>query len=160
MTELGRLYPQTNATMGLDVFRFWQAPRGPQQMLVGALAILQGIMLLLLLAVCANTANLILARSTARQREVGIRQALGASRWRVLSLLMTESLLLATVGAAFGVLIAMWGSKALRAVPMIGAFPIRFETSARPRRPHVRSRARARVRRDLRRRAGAAAVAH
>jgi predicted permease len=129
MTELGRLYPETNATMGLDVFRFWQSPRGPQQMLVGALAILQGIMLLLLLAVCTNTANLILARSTARQREVGIRQALGASRGRVLSLLMTESLLLATVGAAFGVLIAMWGTKALRAVPMIGAFPIRFETT-------------------------------
>jgi predicted permease len=129
MTELGRLHPRTNATMGLDVFRFWQSPRGPQQMLVGALAILQGIMLLLLLAVCTNTANLILARSAARQREVGIRQALGASRWRVLSLLMTESLLLATVGAAFGVLIAMWGSKALRAVPMIGAFPIRFETT-------------------------------
>jgi len=129
MTELGRLYPETNASMGLDVFRFWQSPRGPQQMLVGALAILQGIMLLLLLAVCANTANLILARSTARQREVGIRQALGASRWRVLSLLMTESLLLAAAGSAFGILIAMWGSKALRAVPMIGAFPIRFETS-------------------------------
>ena len=128
MTELGRLFPETNANMGLDVFRFWQAPRGPQQMLVGALAILQGIMLLLLLAVCTNTANLILARSTARQREVGIRQALGASRWRVMNLLMTESLLLALAGSALGALIALWGSNALRAVPMIGAFPIRFQT--------------------------------
>ena len=85
-------------------------------------------MLLLLLAVCTNTANLILARSTARQREVGIRQALGASRWRVMNLLMTESLLLALVGSALGALIALWGSNALRAVPMIGAFPIRFQT--------------------------------
>jgi predicted permease len=129
MGELGRLYPETNATMGVDVFRFWQAPRGPQRMFVGALAILQGIMLLLLLTVCANTANLILARSTARQREVGIRQALGASRWRILSLLMTESVLLALGGSALGVFIAMWGTNALRAVPMIGAFPIRFQTS-------------------------------
>jgi predicted permease len=128
MAELGRVYPETNATMGLDVFAFWKAPRGPQQMLVNGLAILQGIMLLLLLAVCTNTANLILARSTARQREVGIRQALGASRGRVMSLLITESLLLAAAGSAFGALIAWWGSNALRAVPMIGAFPIRFQT--------------------------------
>ena len=95
---------------------------------MGALAVLQGIMLLLLLAVCANTANLILARSAARQREVGIRQAMGASRWRVMSLLMTESLSLALMGAALGAVIASWGSNALRAVPMIGAFPIRFQT--------------------------------
>jgi len=83
----------------------------------------------LLLAVCANTANLILARAAARRREVGIRQALGASRWRVASLLMTESLILALVGAALGIFVAIWGTNALRAVPMIGAFPIRFQTS-------------------------------
>lgn len=129
MASLARLYPETNAGMSLDVLRFWEAPRGPQQMLLGALAILQGVMLVLLLAVCANTANLILARSTARQREVGIRQALGASRWRVMSLLMTESVMLALIGAGFGVLIAVWGSNALRAVPILGAFPIRFQTS-------------------------------
>jgi predicted permease len=129
MSELARLYPETNGTMRLDLFQFWRAPRGPQQMLVNALAILQGIMLLLLLAVCANTANLILARSANRQREVGSRQAMGASKWRVTSLLMTESLLLALAGAALGAVIASWGSNALRAVPMIGAFPIRFQTS-------------------------------
>ena len=129
MAALGRLYPQTNASMSVDLFPFWKTPRGPQQMLVGALAILQGIMLVLLLAVCANTANLILARATARRREVGIRQALGASRWRVASLIMSESLLLALLSAAFGTLIAAWGTNALRAVPMIGAFPIRFQTS-------------------------------
>jgi predicted permease len=102
MASLGRLYPVTNASMSIDLFPFWKTPRGPQQMLVGALAILQGIMFVLLLAVCANTANLILARATARRREVGIRQALGASRWRVASLLMSESLLLALLGATFG----------------------------------------------------------
>jgi len=129
MASLGRLYPETNGSMSIDLFPFWKTPRGPQQMLVGALAILQGIMLVLLLAVCANTANLILARATARRREVGIRQALGASRWRVVSLLMTESMLLALLGAGLGTFIAAWGTNALRAVPMIGAFPIRFQTS-------------------------------
>jgi predicted permease len=129
MTALGRLYPETNASMSIELFPFWKTPRGPQQMFVGALAILQGILLVLLLAVCANTANLILARGTARRREVGIRQALGASRWRVVSLLMSESLILATLGAVAGTFIAAWGTDALRAVPMIGAFPIRFQTS-------------------------------
>ena len=129
MAALGRLYPETNGSVSIDLFPFWKTPRGPQQMLVGALAILQGIMLVLLLAVCANTANLILARATARRREVGIRQALGASRWRIVSLLLTESLLLAALGAVLGTFIAAWGTNALRAVPMIGAFPIRFQSS-------------------------------
>ena len=57
-----------------------------------ALGMLQGIMLLLLLAVCGNTANLVLARASARQREIGVRLALGAGPWRVISLLLAENI--------------------------------------------------------------------
>ena len=129
MRQLAQLYPATNATMQAEVRPYWQAPRGPRRFLVRGLAVLQGVMLLLLLAVCANTATLVLARATARQREIGVRRALGAGRWRIVSLLLTENLVLALLGAALGAVIAVWGTNALRAVPFPGGIPIRFQTS-------------------------------
>lgn len=129
MQQLALLYPETNATVGAEVLPFWRAPRGPQLMLARALVVLQGVMLLLLLAVCGNTANLMLARASARQREIGVRLALGAGPWRITSLLLTESLMLAIAGAVLGAALAVWATQAMRAVPMIGAFPIKFQTN-------------------------------
>lgn len=129
MRDLARLYPESNRGFAAEVRPFWRAPRGPQEMMASALLMLQGIMLLLLLAVCGNTANLMLARATTRYREAGVRLALGARRWRVVSLLLTENLVLALLGAALGAAIAVWGTNALRAAPITGAFPIRFQTT-------------------------------
>jgi predicted permease len=129
MIELAKLYPETNARMRGEILPFWRSPHGPQRMLAASLGILQGIMLLLLLAVCGNTATLMLARSATRQREIGVRLALGAGPWRVVSLLFAENFLLALLGAVLGVLLAIWGTEALRAVPMITRFPIRFQSS-------------------------------
>src|SRR5438876_1858216 len=128
MGDLARVYPESNANLSTEVLAFWQAPRGPQRMLANSLLILQGVMLLLLLAVCGNTANLMLARATVRQREMGVRLALGASRLRIARLLLVENLLLAGFGVALGAAIAAWATNAMRAVPIISSFPIRFQT--------------------------------
>jgi predicted permease len=128
MRELAAAYPDTNRTIQGEVIPFWWSPRGPQRLLLGALGILQAILLLLLLAVCGNTASLMLARASTRQREIGVRLALGASRWRIARLLLTENVLLGSLGAAVGTAFAVWGTNALRAMPEYGAFPVKFQS--------------------------------
>ena len=84
---------------------------------------------MLLLIACANVANLLLVRSTARAKEVAVRLAIGAGRWRLIRQFLTESFVLAFAGAGLGLIFASWGSRFLLVMASEGAGPIPINVS-------------------------------
>ena len=116
--------PKTNRGVGAVVLPTWEMHNGVNELLRAPLGILLAISFVVLLIVCANVSNLLLARAVGRQREFGIRCALGAGRLRIAVQVLTETLVLAGAGAGVGMLMLLWMQGSLLGmVPSIG-FPI------------------------------------
>lgn len=115
MQALAAAYPASNKGNGAKVVPMMERLVGDLKGILWTLLAAVGFVLLI---ACVNVSNLLLARSTSRTREYAIRAALGANRWRLLRQSLTESILLAVMGGALGLLIAAWGTKiALAALP-------------------------------------------
>jgi putative ABC transport system permease protein len=111
--QLAAQYPATNAGMTVEVHSLLRDFVGEESK---ALLVTSAGAILVLLIACANVANLTLARASTREREIAVRLAVGGSRWQIVRLLLSESLLIASIGGALGVLLAFWAVAAFKAI--------------------------------------------
>jgi predicted permease len=130
IAELARYMSKANeldAGISATVLPIWKSHFGAQSLLLKPLEILMVVCVVVLLIVCANVANLLLARFTARQKEFSVRLALGAGRFRLTRQVLTESLVLAAAGAAAGVALTMWMGGALQYMFPPSHFPVALD---------------------------------
>jgi len=101
-------YPTTNRARGIQLLPVWQSPFNPMEVLLPTLGIALAVVSSVLLIACANVGNLLLLKSFARRREMTIRLAVGAGRGRLVKQLLTEGLILSSIAALGGLVVAHW----------------------------------------------------
>jgi predicted permease len=106
--RLRQIYPETNAGRAVRVLAGFDMSPGDRREIGFLIGVLFGIVAIVLLIACANVAGLMLARASARRKEMGIRLALGAGRFRIARQLLTESAMLALLGGALAIVVAFW----------------------------------------------------
>lgn len=111
--RIAAAYPDTHKGIGATLVPMWKASYGLQSTLGNPLRLLMAVCVLVLLIACANVANLLMARAVSRQREFGIRVALGAGRGRLVRQVLAELMVLAGAGALAGVLLSQWMGESL-----------------------------------------------
>ncbi len=127
MSQLATVYPRTNEQRPIATAANVRIHPEADRMLRPVAAGLMIAIGLVLLVACANVANMLLARASGRQREIGIRLAIGASRSRLVRQLLTESLVLAGLGALAGVTLAAFAIQAIAALPLPIPVPVALD---------------------------------
>jgi predicted permease len=130
--QLAQAYPETNRTCSLVVATFWQAQIQEvplRSMLVLLLLALAGVVLLI---ACANVMNLMLSRASGRSREIAVRLAIGAGRGRLIRQLLTESLVIAVLGGASGLIVAQAGASLFSQIRIPSDIPFLIDVKLDP----------------------------
>ncbi len=123
--DLAREYPASNESIVISPLELREYMNREIRPMMFLLSLAVGFVLLI---ACSNVANMLLARSTVRQREIGVRMALGATRGRLVRQMLTECVLLSLVGGAVGVLLAQWGlDLTLKSIPEEFPYWMRFD---------------------------------